>query len=63
MGKLNRSVVEAKEFIEQNKGSMTNKQMGEVLGGVTPARISQLRSIKSVLPSVNPESSASTAEA
>ena len=65
MAKLNRTVVEAKEFIEQNKGSMTNKQMAEILGGVSVARISQLKTkpISSVPPSVNQEATASTAEA
>lgn len=64
MPKLNCTKEEALKFIEQNKGSMTNKEIGLALGGVSGARISQIKnSIKPVLPSVNQEATASTAEA
>lgn len=77
MGKLNRSVSEAKEFIEQNTGKMSNAEMGHFLGGVSAARVSQLRSSKKqdderkeriadyedVPQSVSQEAAASTAEA
>jgi hypothetical protein len=67
MPKLNCTKEEALKFIEQNKGSMTNKQMGAALGGVSAARISQLKlnkpDICDGVPSVNQEAAASTAEA